>query len=170
NRPARNSNSSVSAVGGSGHICHNLTHCTIGLTGATGGGIGAMALILLIDDDGFYRRLIEQALNDEGHQVVSAENGAEGIAAYRERRPDLVITDMRMPGMGGGEVIRALRNFDARAKIIAVSGAPTFYDGDLFQLASEAGADAIIRKLDPLERVAIEVSTLLGGAVEQPPA
>ena len=106
-----------------------------------------MALLLLIDDDPFYRRVIEQALREEGHDVVVAEDGAEGIAAYRQRRPDLVITDMRLPGMEGSEVIRALRKFDESAKIIAVSGAATFYDIDLFKLAREAGADAIVRKL-----------------------
>jgi CheY-like chemotaxis protein len=123
-----------------------------------------MALILLIDDDGFYRRVIERALTDEGHQVVAAQNAVEGIALYQDRHPDLVITDMRMPGIGGGEVIRALRKLDAQAKIIAVSGEANFYDIDLFKLAKEAGAAAIVRKLDPMERVVIEVNTLLGGS------
>lgn len=120
-----------------------------------------MALILLIDDDGFYRGLIERVLTDKGHQVVAAQNAAEGIASYQDRRPDLVITDMRMPGIGGAEVIRSLRKMDARAKIIAVSGEANFYDIDLFKLAKEAGADAILRKLDPIERVVIEIDTLL---------
>jgi len=52
---------------------------------------------LLIDDDGFYRRLIERALNDEGHRIVSAENGAEGIAAFRECRPDVMTLIAYLP-------------------------------------------------------------------------
>jgi CheY-like chemotaxis protein len=127
--------------------------------------MGAVALILIIDDDGFYRGLIERALSDEGHQVLAAHSAVEGIASYQERRPDLVITDMRMPSIGGAEVIRSLRKFDARVKIIAVSGEASFYDKDLFKLAKEAGADAILRKLDPIERVVIEVNTLLGASV-----
>jgi two-component system, chemotaxis family, chemotaxis protein CheY len=123
-----------------------------------------MALILVIDDDGFYRALMERALIDQGHRVIAAENGIEGIASYRDRHPDLTITDMRMPCMGGGEVIRNLRKLDARAKIIAVSGAANFYDIDQFKVAKEAGADAIVRKLDPLERVVIEANTLLSRA------
>jgi CheY-like chemotaxis protein len=123
-----------------------------------------MALVLLIDDDGFYRGLIERALTDEGHHVVAAENGLEGIASYQDRRPDLVITDMRMPGIGGGEVIRTLRKLNAQVRIIAISGEATFYDVDLFKLAKEAGADAIVRKLDPMERVLIEVNTLVAGS------
>jgi two-component system, chemotaxis family, chemotaxis protein CheY len=124
-----------------------------------------MALILLIDDDGFYRGLIERALTDEGHNVVAVQSAVAGIASYQDRRPDLTITDMRMPSIGGVEVIRALRKLDARAKIIAVSGEASFYDADLFKLAKDAGADAALRKLDPMERVLIEVNALLGAAV-----
>ena len=123
-----------------------------------------MALILVIDDDGFYRGLMERALTDEGHRVVAAENGAEGIASYQDRHPDLVITDMRMPGIGGGEVIRTVRRLNSKARIIAVSGEANFYDTDLFKLAKESGADAILRKLDPLERVVIEANALLSHA------
>ena len=127
--------------------------------------MGIMALILLIDDDGFYRGLIERALTDAGHDVVAVQNAVQGIASYQDRRPDLVITDMRMPNIGGAEVIRSLRKMDAQARIIAVSGGANFYDIDLFKLAKEAGADAILRKLDPMERVVIEVNTLLGASV-----
>ncbi len=67
-----------------------------------------MALILLIDDDGFYRGLIERALTDEGHNVVAVQSAVAGIASYQDRRPDLTITDMRMPSVGGAEVIRAI--------------------------------------------------------------
>jgi CheY-like chemotaxis protein len=124
-----------------------------------------MALILVIDDDGFYRGLIERVLTDEGHDVVAVQNGVEGIASYYDRHPDLVITDMVMPGIGGGEVIRCLRKFNAQARIIAVSGEANFYNIDLFKLAKDAGADAILRKLDPMERLVIEIKTLLGASV-----
>ena len=64
-----------------------------------------MAMILLIDDDGFYRGVIRPILEDGGHQVIEASNGVEGLEIYRTHRPVLVITDMRMPGVGGTEVI-----------------------------------------------------------------
>jgi len=120
-----------------------------------------MALILPIDDDEFYCRIMERELGDAGYAVVSAQSGAEGIARFRELSPDLVITDMRMPEMGGAEVIQGIRAINRRAKIIAVSGAATFYSVDFFKLARQVGADAVVRKLDPMERVLIEVQTLL---------
>jgi CheY-like chemotaxis protein len=121
-----------------------------------------MALILMIDDDGLYRGIIEQALADQGHAVVTAQNGAEGIALYRELSPDLVITDMRMPKVDGAEVIRRIRAGDLRTRIVAVSGSATFFSVDFFKLAKEIGADAALRKLDSMEAVIVEVEELLG--------
>ncbi|HZT20199.1 MAG TPA: response regulator [Dongiaceae bacterium] len=120
-----------------------------------------MALILLIDDDGFYRSIIRPILEESGHQVIEAQDGLEGVERFRAQGPDLVITDMRLPGFDGGEVIRRLREMDGRARILAVSGAATFYNVDYFQLAKEVGADAILRKLDPVERVLAEVNRIL---------
>ena len=127
-----------------------------------------MALILVIDDDGFYLDVLRNVLTDEGHEVVLAQGGIEGITLYQDRRrgrrPDLVITDMRMPGVDGTDVIRSLRRYDSNARIIAVSGATTFYDIDFLRLARDVGADAILRKLDPMERIVVEVNSLLKAA------
>jgi len=56
-----------------------------------------MAKILVIDDDVIVRETIVQILEDGGHQVVSAEDGKRGMAAFRSERPDLIITDIIMP-------------------------------------------------------------------------
>jgi CheY-like chemotaxis protein len=127
-----------------------------------------MALILVIDDDGFYLDVLRNVLTDEGHEVMLAQGGVEGITLYadrrRGRRPDVVITDMRMPGIDGSDVIRELRKIDCHARIIAVSGATTFYDIDFLRLARDVGANAILRKLDPMERIVVEVNALLASA------
>ena len=120
-----------------------------------------MALILLIDDDEFYRRMIRRVLEEQRHQVIEAEAGAEGLELYQAYKPALVITDMRMPEMDGVEVIRSIRAMNRQARIIAVSGASTFYNVNFLQLAKEVGADAILRKLDPVDRVVVEVSRVL---------
>ena len=120
-----------------------------------------MALILLIDDDKFYRRMIRRILEGDRHEVIEALNGPEGIEMYAAFRPAVVITDMRMPEMDGVQVIRSIRGLDVRARIIAVSGASTFYNVNFLQLAKEAGADAIVRKLDSWDRVQAEVGRLV---------
>jgi CheY-like chemotaxis protein len=120
-----------------------------------------VALILVIDDDGFYRSVIHRILEGEGHAVIEAENGSEGLSLYQEYGPALVMTDMDMPGMHGGEVIRGLRALDQQARIIAVSGISAFYDADLFHCGRELGADAVLRKLDSAERIIAETARLL---------
>ncbi len=123
-----------------------------------------MALILLIDDDPFYRTVMRRILEDEGHQVLESFGGVEGIETYKARQPALVITDMRMPGMDGAEVIRTIRDLNPQARIIAVSGAETFYNVNFFQLAEQVGANVILRKLDHTDRVLVEVSRALEAA------
>jgi CheY-like chemotaxis protein len=123
-----------------------------------------MARILVIDDDAFYRRLIRHILEDKGHQVIEAQDGAEGLEMYKMYKPALVLTDMRMPGMDGAEVIRSIREMERQARIIAVSGAGIFYNVDFFKIAKGVGADVVLRKLDSWDQVPAEVSRLLEAA------
>jgi CheY-like chemotaxis protein len=124
-------------------------------------GEWGVAAILIIDDDGFYRGVLRRILEDGGHQVMESSDGHEGLQTYRLRHPELVVTDIFMPGMDGSEVIRALRDVDDKVKIIAVSGGGTFYDIDVLDMAKKLGADAILRKLDPKERVLGEIDRVL---------
>lgn len=65
--------------------------------------------VLVIEDDRDVRRLLERHLRDLGWAVRSAATGEDGLAAARERSPDAVVVDLLLPGMGGAEVVRALR-------------------------------------------------------------
>src|SRR5437867_865396 len=85
-------------------------------------GRWGVASILIIDDDGFYRGLLRRILEDGGHQVMEGNDGEEGIEVYQAHRPELVITDIFMPGMDGSEVIQALKEINGNVRIIAVSG------------------------------------------------
>jgi phosphoserine phosphatase RsbU/P len=120
-----------------------------------------VALILVIDDDSFYRSVIRRILEDAGHAVIEADDGIEGLEIYRQRHPAIVITDIFMPGMDGSEVIRTLKEIGGEPGIIAVSGGGAFYDIDFLDMAKKLGADAILRKLDPKERVLDEIKRLL---------
>jgi CheY-like chemotaxis protein len=122
-----------------------------------------VAAILVIDDDRFYLSLIRRILEDAGHQVQETTTGPEGISLYRERKPDVVITDIFMPGMDGNEVIRQLRSMDRDVVIIAVSAGGAFYDIDFLETARKLGANAVLRKLDPKERILAEIKSLTGG-------
>ena len=68
-----------------------------------------MATILVVDDSTTMRQMVCFTLTSAGHEVVEAADGHEGVAAARQGKFDLVITDVNMPGMNGIELVRALR-------------------------------------------------------------
>ena len=69
--------------------------------------------VLVVDDDPVILRLLEVTFELEGFVVLLAHDGAEGIKAARAQRPDLVITDLLMPGVSGPDVVAALKGDDA---------------------------------------------------------
>ena len=82
-----------------------------------------MADIVVIDDEARYRRLIAQVLTGAGHDVRQAGDGAEGLTMCRQRSPELVITDLVMPGMEGIETILQLSRERPEVPVLAISGA-----------------------------------------------
>ena len=68
-----------------------------------------MAKILIIDDNASNRKALATLLEHEGHQTIEAQDGADGLAAVREQRPHVVMSDILMPTMDGYEFVRQLR-------------------------------------------------------------
>ena len=81
-----------------------------------------MARVLVIDDDEEHRTLLRAMLEGAGHQVQEAEDGVEGLRLFGQGRPDLVFTDINMPGLDGHDVISALRVQHADVPVVAISG------------------------------------------------
>jgi CheY-like chemotaxis protein len=65
--------------------------------------------ILVVEDDKVLRESLGEALRDHGWKVVTATDGTEALAAVRERRPDLVLLDLMMPGMNGWQFLKAIQ-------------------------------------------------------------
>jgi diguanylate cyclase (GGDEF)-like protein len=78
-----------------------------------------MARILVVDDNATNRKLVVSVLAYEGHTAIEAADGAEGLAAARAERPELIISDILMPSMDGYEFVRCLRD-DAQVAHIPV--------------------------------------------------
>ena len=68
-----------------------------------------MALIVVMEDDGGTRTLIASVLKKDGHDVLLAEDGDQGLLMVQTRRPDLVISDVQMPRLNGFDMLTALR-------------------------------------------------------------
>ncbi|MGO8919192.1 MAG: response regulator [Stellaceae bacterium] len=108
-----------------------------------------MALILVIDDSAAVRRLLCDTLAGQGHAVLDASNGEAGMALFRERRPDLVITDMVMPVKEGIETIQEIRKSEQTVKILAISGSSEKSERLYLGAARKLGADATLVKPFP---------------------
>lgn len=81
-----------------------------------------MSRILIIDDDPDVRRLLKVALEKGQHDILEAADGNQGVRQWREGRPDLVITDLMMPGKDGLDTLFELVSLDPRVKVIAMTG------------------------------------------------
>jgi len=111
-----------------------------------------MADILVADDEKGIREGVQATLECEGHDVRLARNGEEALAAYRERRPDLLLLDVMMPKKNGYDVISRIRREDPSLQVIFLS-AKTREDDKVLGL--NLGADDYIAKpFKPMELVA----------------
>ena len=93
--------------------------------------------VLLVDDDVDYLQITRMMLEHEGHQVLTANNGPEGLNLLRDRPVDLLLLDYFMPGMTGEEVVARLREFNPFVQVILQTG-----------YASERPPRDMLRRLD----------------------
>lgn len=105
-----------------------------------------MARVLVIDDDEEIHTIVRRMLVAEGHEVEEAHDGAEGLRLFGQRPPDVVLTDINMPGLDGHDVIEAIRVRHADVPIIAVSGGSAVAQDELLLKASKLGAAEVIMK------------------------
>ena len=98
--------------------------------------------ILVVDDEPQIRRIMRTALTTAGYEVEDAKTGEEALAKVRDYRPDLVLLDINMPGMGGLAACRALRA-DPNVAIVML----TVHNTEAAKVeALDAGADDFVSK------------------------
>ncbi|HSN15792.1 MAG TPA: response regulator, partial [Anaeromyxobacteraceae bacterium] len=106
-----------------------------------------MARILVADDNDAMRDGMVLSLTRLGHDVQGVKGGAEAIAAYRKRPPDVVVTDLRMVPVDGIEVVRRVRELDADATVVVVSAHGTI--GRAVEAMREGAMDFIEKPFPP---------------------
>ncbi|HEY8357974.1 MAG TPA: response regulator [Ramlibacter sp.] len=104
-----------------------------------------MAMIVLMEDDAATRTLVASVLKKDGHDVLAADNGHDGLALIRSHHPALVISDVQMPRLNGFEVLAALR------QDTAIAGTPVILLTSLqerahIRIGMTSGADDYITK------------------------
>jgi DNA-binding NtrC family response regulator len=78
--------------------------------------------VLVVDDNRLLAATIQEILEDDGIEVMSANDGVDGYSAYLTFRPDMVITDIQMPRRSGVEMMHRIRNHNPMIKTVYMSG------------------------------------------------
>lgn len=101
--------------------------------------------ILVVEDEPAIVQLIRQSLDKQGYEIQEATSGEAGLGAHLDRNPDLILLDIRLPGIDGFEVCRVIREerADRTTPIIMITGAD---DADSISQAYELGANDFIAK------------------------
>jgi len=117
--------------------------------------------VLIIDDDAKIRRVLDLRLKKAGYQVFVAANGEAGLNLFRAEQPDIIITDILMPGKEGLETIMELRRDSPEVKIIAMSGGGRVGAEEYLDLAKKFGAQYAFTKPFTGKEVLLAVRKLL---------
>ena len=104
-----------------------------------------MKLILIVEDNDKNLKLVRDVLQVKGYATIEAGNAEDGIVLARERKPDLVLMDIQLPGMSGIDAIGVLRADPATAAIPVVAVTASVMPQDRNKI-TEAGFDAYVGK------------------------
>jgi two-component system NarL family response regulator len=131
--------------------------------------VAAKARVLLVDDHALLRTGVANIINQEHdlHVVGEASNGVEAIAAWEAHQPDVMLLDLRMPVMEGVEVVRQIRERDAKARVIILT---TYDRDDDISQALKAGAKAYVLKDIAAEDLVACIRDVLAGKTYIAPA
>ena len=77
-----------------------------------------MALILIVEDSSFQRKIITKILENAGHEAISAENGKKGLEALENNSPDCILCDLLMPEMDGFAFMEILKEKNVQTPVI----------------------------------------------------
>lgn len=111
--------------------------------------------VLVVDDEPFVREVLSRFLSERGYQVDVAEDGQAALALIRADAPDIVLLDLKMPRLGGLELLRILRDDGAELAVITISG---HADEDTARESLDLGAADFINK--PFDLEYLETSLL----------
>ena len=122
-----------------------------------------LPLVLVVDDDDVFRNRLCRAFSERSWTADAVSNGDDALKFARDRSPDLVLVDLRMPGMGGLDLVQELRAVDSSMRIVMLTGygsIPTAISavkrGADYYLSKPIDVDQILAAYDNLESATLE--------------
>lgn len=116
-----------------------------------------MAVILIVENDLYHQQWLTEDLMDEGYRVLTAVSGREALATTQHNHPDIIVLDIVMPDMDGGEVLERLLRIRPHPPIIIHTGHASYRENYLMW-----GADAYVVKSSDTSLLKREIARALG--------
>ena len=117
-----------------------------------------MEKVLIVDDEVDILKVIKKYLHDD-YDVVTATNGHDALEIYKQEKPSVLVTDIRMPGMDGIELIKAVKGMGGEVEIIAITG---HGDTRIGEESLRVGASDFLMKPLDVERLESSIEKALG--------
>ncbi|MVP02529.1 response regulator [Paenibacillus lutrae] len=114
--------------------------------------------ILIVDDQNGIRMLLTEVFSSEGYQTYQAPNGKIALEIVREHAPDLVLLDMKIPGMDGLDILKHVKKIDSSIKVIMMTA---YGELDMIKEATELGAIMHFTKPFDIDELRLAVNTEL---------
>ena len=109
--------------------------------------------ILIVDDEEDIRYALEIYLFHLGYKVLKAENGEEALSMFKVFEPDIVLTDIKMPGIDGLELLQRIKREDTESEVIMITG-----HGDMNLAINSIRSDAVDFLIKPINDDALEIA------------
>jgi two-component system response regulator (stage 0 sporulation protein F) len=119
--------------------------------------MGHSKKLLIVDDQNGIRMLLMEVFTSEGYETYQASNGRLAIDIVKNMKPDLVLLDMKIPGMDGLEILKQIRKIDTEIKVIMMTA---YGELDMIKEAMELGALAHFTKPFDIDELRHEVNRL----------
>lgn len=112
-----------------------------------------MGKILVIDDEKATLSMFYLFLDAYGYTVYTAENGTEGLAIFKKEKPEIVLTDIKMPGLDGLAVLQQIKEIDPHTAVIVITG-----HGDTALAEQAVALDAVDFINKPIKKDALDAA------------
>lgn len=119
-----------------------------------------MAVILVVDDSSYARRVMRKNLEAAGHEVLEADGGMAALETYFLKRPDVVLLDLTMEDLSGLDVLKKLREVNPDVRVIVVSAD---IQSSTNEMVRDAGAAKFIGKPAPTGELLAAINDAIGG-------
>jgi DNA-binding response OmpR family regulator len=106
-----------------------------------------MAVILIVEDDPYVQRMYKRMFSRKNYELIIAANGESGITLAKEKKPDLVLLDIMLPGINGLEVLEKLKS-DSETEKIPVLMLTNLGDEAIIEKSKSLGANFYMVKAD----------------------